>query len=320
MEIHYADKNFEDPRDVTHPYTDTEFMFPDMKVEYELHSMHVRKTKDSWYFPSHEHPLYELNYVTKGTQLFSVRNQTFQMNEGDLVFIRPGELHHSSNAANHGGGFTYFCMHFKLDDKILLPFLKESTESYYPADSLLNRSVHPYLNRLMDYSLRTSFSFMDKMMIHSTMFELIGTMMTSLEKEQKSDVSQHVVSTAHCIAQEIDTALKKPSNPKSGESHVVRIEEIAEQLNISLSYCQKVFKKVYHMSPRQYVTFRKLNEAKSLLIQDVYTIEQIAFVMGYHDSSHFSRQFKRWTGMSPGTYRTHQSQTREGAFIPDLDM
>jgi len=83
----------------------------------------------------------------------------------------------------------------------------------------------------------------------------------------------------------------------------IKIEEIANHLNLSRSQCYKVFTKVYGMSPRQYLTQLTLNQAKRHLLDNELTIEEIAEKLGFSSISHFSRQFKRWTGVSPSQYR-----------------
>ncbi|MNJ73716.1 Melibiose operon regulatory protein [compost metagenome] len=83
----------------------------------------------------------------------------------------------------------------------------------------------------------------------------------------------------------------------------VKIEDIAASLGITPGYCLEVFRKVYGTSPRQYLSNLMLNEAKILIQQPELSLQEIAGRLGYSQVSHFSRQFKRWTGMSPLQYR-----------------
>ncbi|WP_143875836.1 helix-turn-helix domain-containing protein, partial [Oenococcus oeni] len=52
-----------------------------------------------------------------------------------------------------------------------------------------------------------------------------------------------------------------------------------------------------------YLSKLKLKWAQQMLAKPQYNIDEIALVLGYSDSTHFSRQFKRWTGLSPKKYR-----------------
>ncbi|TXK85576.1 helix-turn-helix transcriptional regulator [Paenibacillus sp. N3.4] len=81
------------------------------------------------------------------------------------------------------------------------------------------------------------------------------------------------------------------------------MEQLAEYLGYSPTHCNRVFQKAYGISPRQYVSMIKLRKGKLLLMDPALSIEQIADQLGYRDLSQFSKQFKRWTTMSPTAYR-----------------
>jgi AraC-like DNA-binding protein len=104
------------------------------------------------------------------------------------------------------------------------------------------------------------------------------------------------------IAEKIDALVQVRMEKESGDAFLRNIQDIARELGISTSYCNKVFKRIYKMSPRQYLSFKKLHEAKSLLLQSNLKLEQISNLLGYHDVAHFSRQFKKWSGMTPRQY------------------
>lgn len=87
----------------------------------------------------------------------------------------------------------------------------------------------------------------------------------------------------------------------------LKIEPLIESLGISSGYGLEVFKSVYGISPRKYLSELKLHEAKVLIQQSHLSLSDIAERLGYSHLSHFSRQFKRWTGMSPIAYRKQVS-------------
>ncbi|MDQ6421853.1 helix-turn-helix transcriptional regulator [Paenibacillus sp. LHD-117] len=64
-----------------------------------------------------------------------------------------------------------------------------------------------------------------------------------------------------------------------------------------------MFTKVYGLSPCQYLTRRKWSKAKELLAGSNLTVYAIAEQLGFRSVNHFSRQFRRWMGMSPMQYR-----------------
>uniref|UniRef100_A0A4Y8PUC8 HTH araC/xylS-type domain-containing protein n=1 Tax=Paenibacillus athensensis TaxID=1967502 RepID=A0A4Y8PUC8_9BACL len=81
------------------------------------------------------------------------------------------------------------------------------------------------------------------------------------------------------------------------------IEQLAQRLGYTAAHCSRVFQSAYGMSPRQYLSMVKLRQAKLLLMDSELSVEQVAVRLGYHDVSQFSKQFKRWTNLSPSAYR-----------------
>ena len=53
----------------------------------------------------------------------------------------------------------------------------------------------------------------------------------------------------------------------------------------------------------QYIMSRRIGKAQSLLISTDYSITDIAFMVGYHDSNYFINIFKKTVGTSPLKYR-----------------
>lgn len=60
-----------------------------------------------------------------------------------------------------------------------------------------------------------------------------------------------------------------------------------------------------------YVTGVKINRAKVLLHDTNLSILAISERLGYYDSSHFGRIFKKVTGLTPRMFRHQHSETSE---------
>ncbi|WP_167751476.1 response regulator [Lentibacillus salicampi] len=81
------------------------------------------------------------------------------------------------------------------------------------------------------------------------------------------------------------------------------LEEIAEHVGLSANYFSNVFKSVFGMTFIEYITERKLNEAKRLMTQNEYSLKEISYMVGYHDPNYFSRVFKKHHQMSPKKFQ-----------------
>ena len=86
-------------------------------------------------------------------------------------------------------------------------------------------------------------------------------------------------------------------------SHVTR-SELSAKFFVSPDYLSRLFRKETGMPLIEYIQRERMLRAKALLSQNNgLSIGQIAEAAGYANFAHFSRQFRKQTGMSPSEYR-----------------
>ncbi|MNL58409.1 Arabinose operon regulatory protein [compost metagenome] len=78
---------------------------------------------------------------------------------------------------------------------------------------------------------------------------------------------------------------------------------MAATLGYHRAHLSKAFKQKTGLSPKQYLLKMRLDKAKSLLTGTL-TIDQVASSVGFNDALYFSRQFRKFSGMSPSEYRS----------------
>jgi AraC-like DNA-binding protein len=79
----------------------------------------------------------------------------------------------------------------------------------------------------------------------------------------------------------------------------LRIEGIARELGMSVSGFHHHFKAVTAMSPLQFQKRLRLQEARRLMLGEGLDATSAAFRVGYHDASHFNREYKSLFGLPP---------------------
>jgi AraC-like DNA-binding protein len=79
----------------------------------------------------------------------------------------------------------------------------------------------------------------------------------------------------------------------------LRIEDLARELGMSVSGLHHHFKAVTAMSPLQFQKQLRLQEARNLMLREDLDAENAAFRVGYHDASHFNREYKSLFGNPP---------------------
>lgn len=81
------------------------------------------------------------------------------------------------------------------------------------------------------------------------------------------------------------------------------LSAFAAEYGYSADYLGRIFSKSVGISFSEYVANARVNKAKFLLSSTSMSLDEIAESLGYYDPCHFSRQFKRITGTSPGKYK-----------------
>lgn len=90
------------------------------------------------------------------------------------------------------------------------------------------------------------------------------------------------------------------SNPEKFFSNA----ELAKMVNVSVKTAENKFKAKYKKTIHKYVLDFKIQEAISYFNNfPQLGIKEIAYNLGFYDEYHFSKQFKKITGVSPSVYK-----------------
>jgi AraC family transcriptional regulator len=79
---------------------------------------------------------------------------------------------------------------------------------------------------------------------------------------------------------------------------------IASQLNMSQSHFGTLFKGATGVSVYKYVIQRRMEIAKRLLARSKLSIVDVSLQVGFQSQNHFHNVFRRYTGVTPRSYRT----------------
>lgn len=80
------------------------------------------------------------------------------------------------------------------------------------------------------------------------------------------------------------------------------VPDMAERAYMSPSAFSHVFRDVTGKSPYQFVKEMRLNRARELLVEDEFSVTQIAKAVGYGSTSHFITEFRDRFGVTPRAF------------------
>ena len=79
-------------------------------------------------------------------------------------------------------------------------------------------------------------------------------------------------------------------------------EELAAECYLSESRFRAIFREIMGLTAHEFAENERIQLAVRYL-QQGFSVEEIAVKLAYSDASHFSRTFRKMTGMAPGSYR-----------------
>ncbi|WP_169085781.1 AraC family transcriptional regulator [Paenibacillus sp. PL91] len=279
-----------------------EFMLPDMESTFRVFAAHWRTVDRDWNYPLHKHPLFEVNLVLSGVQEMTVNGLAYRQNPGDLMLLGPGDNHESK--VIEGGEMTYYCLHFDVDERSFRELLIRNSHCFHESGSELAIAIKPALDKIMALTSKEAAGRVEsRMSILSALFELFAGLSGTLSELNRNSAGVRKSAAASQIALMLEQAVENAANGGEKDSELDTIRSIAEAVGYSMSSVNRMFTHVYGVSPRQYLSTLMLKKAKLLLMDPDASVESISAKLGYHNMAHFSRQFKRWTGESPSSFR-----------------
>ncbi|EOO20294.1 helix-turn-helix domain-containing protein [Bacillus cereus] len=87
----------------------------------------------------------------------------------------------------------------------------------------------------------------------------------------------------------------------------ITLSHLAEIVVLNPSYLSSLFKKEVGISLGEYIQRAKIDESKSLMTYTKHSISEISTLLNFHDQSHFTKVFKKHTGISPKQFKNGHS-------------
>lgn len=240
----------------------------------------------------HTHDFLEISIVLEGQANYTIEEQEFQLNAGQIMLFNPG-THHGEEQRT--GTYSHQ-LHIGLTN-ISLDGLKRN---HLPTKkAILNLGEYQW--EFLDKAWRLVKEYSEEqpefqLMVKALIIEMLVLILRSLEKVQDNTVTLALSKNAKRKQYLVNHAIYYLENHHTQE---ITLEQLADTLYVSPTYLSKVFKESTGMSPINYLIQVRLKHAKELLANEQLTIREISQAVGYQDAYHFSKLFKKYYGVSP---------------------
>ena len=219
---------------------------------------------------------YLLHFVTSGRGIFHKGGKTYRVQSGDIFVIHPNEITIYATGADNP--WSYIWLGFTSVSP--LPFL----------DKAIVR--HPAIHALFNQLVTTE----DNPLPVSTIYALTHEILELLS------AGTHFSNNSNGYAE----AAKQILDASYTQS--IEIQQISNALHIDRRYLSRLFREAYGITPKQYLTKLRLNQAQTFISQG-YSISQAAEMAGFSDLSNFHKQYKAGYGLAPKESRTPKNRT-----------
>lgn len=88
------------------------------------------------------------------------------------------------------------------------------------------------------------------------------------------------------------------------------LADLARECALSVAQFARSFKRSTGKAPYQFLTERRIERARDLLLHTELPLADVAVCCGFADQSHFTKKFRRVVGMSPGSFRATFARRR----------
>ena len=266
-------------------------------------TIHYFEFDRSFTFEGEEHDFWEMVYIDSGEAVATAGSVSRTLGQGSAIFHCPGEFHKICADGKHAA--NVFIISFETSSRAmsffkgkvmtvpqkLRPFIAGLvSESRASFDLPLN---DPYLRQL---KLRENPPLGGQQMIRTYLEQLLLLLMRHEEQSASTLLFSDRESMHHHLIGAIISIMKKNLYAS------VTVEQICRELSYSRAYLSKIFKAACGMSMNEYYMKMKIDEARSLIRDDMYTFSQISDMLFFNNPHYFTRVFKKYCNMTPREY------------------
>lgn len=237
-------------------------------------------------FKGEKHNFWELTYVDTGVLNTKVEDNQYELKQGQLIFYGPNQYHEQNSTSDNSVCFMTITFYMEFDNVNFLTdkIFNINTELKH----ILEKILSEYNNNLV-YTEDLIIGYLKEFIIKLIRSVKLENTLNHLDTDIQNNIENSIVNkTVSYIENNIDKKLTIPL--------------IASTIPISASYLSRTFKKHMNTTIVEYINTYKLHKGKELIRTSKYNFTQIANMLGYNSVHYFSKQFKKYFGVSPTNY------------------
>lgn len=231
------------------------------------------KTESSYSYARNHRPYHGLCYITAGAIEYKIDTGTYTATAGDLVFLKKYAHYQACfRTVETRDVLINFQSERFGDETVLFEQRREPILIFQQRTDLIG---------LFSDALRYALQPQRTCMLKSVFYQILDAI--------------NCRATTSPLIEQVKQLIDQDTQFQQSEA------DIAKQCAVSLSTLQRAFKHAEGKTIGAYKNEHRITAAKECLMQGE-SFTDIAEHLGFCDTAHFSKYFKRWTGLSPKQY------------------
>lgn len=256
-------------------------------------------------YETHWHTALEIIMPVDNYYEVTIRDELFHIEPGEILIIPPGELH-SLTAPPSGKRFI-----FLFDISILTKLAGFSgIQSLLAQPIYVNKTNFPYIHEdIYQYlvQIRNEYFYKNEF-AELTIFSLLTQMFVKFGYNHLNTFNQ---SSNIKLNKQKENAQKFNKLMDYIDEHYMEeltLENLAEESGFSKFHFSRLFKLYTNFTFYDYLTYRRIKVAETLLVEPNLSITEVALQSGFPSISTFNRVFKQKKNCTPSEYRAKNNQ------------
>ncbi|WP_246563316.1 AraC family transcriptional regulator [Paenibacillus montaniterrae] len=246
---------------------------------------------------AYRYQFYMLICVTEGMCKQWIDFEPISCREGTVIVVTPGQVHNFGHDENWDGWVILFREEFLFPAPLTLSELNLTFDMGRTPNSLtLNNTELHRVNTLIEQMVQDSVIQAAKEDVHTLLrFQLHAfiTWLNIIHKQNKIPSTSQVSPKFLKFQQLVEENYTKLNH----------VRDYAALLNCTEKTLTRVTVAAVGISAKAFISGRISLEAKRLLMHTDYLISDIAEMLNFQETTHFSKFFKRETGYTPVEFR-----------------
>jgi len=226
-------------------------------------------------------------YVVNGTVEVCHDDETIMAQNGEIIFM-PRDSYMVSDYVRHGKDLEVFLLFF--NHEIALNFLGDRLEKRHGSKRVCKLNHSQNIEYFFETVQKMQFTKKpDKAFLTLKILEFLHLL---IQENASKFINTLYASEVHKQKRSISTMMLEHYDKN------LTVSDFASLSGLSLSTFNREFKRIHHTTPKQWLIEKRMHKALALL-DEGYTVTQVAFDVGYLNVSNFIKAYKSIHGSTP---------------------